>query len=56
MKHTPYTEGKRAAERGLSPDDNPYQDEHRAAMWEDGFYFYEPKQKVKHQRQRSDWQ
>jgi hypothetical protein len=47
VKHTPFTEGRRAAERGLNEYDNPYQDDERGAQWEDGYYSFEPKQKIK---------
>jgi hypothetical protein len=47
MKHTPFTEGRRAAERGLSEFDNPYKDWERGEQWEEGFYSFEPKQKIK---------
>jgi hypothetical protein len=45
--NTPYNAGRRAAERGFSLDDNPYQDEQSASEWEDGFYSYQPRQKIR---------
>ena len=56
MKYTPFTEGRRAAERGLSDEDNPYQDEYQAAQWEEGFYSlgsFETKQKIR--RGKPEW-
>jgi hypothetical protein len=45
--NTPYNAGRRAAERGFSLDDNPYHDEKSASEWEDGFYSYQPRQKIR---------
>lgn len=52
--NTPYNEGRRAAEKGHHENDNPYQAEPEASEWEDGFYSYQPKQKIR--RGKKDWQ
>ena len=52
--NSPYKEGQRAAERGESPEDNPYEDEHLGAQWEEGYYAVsEPKQKTR--RGKPEW-
>ena len=34
-------------ERGHPVEDNPYRDEKSASEWEDGYYSYQPKQKIR---------
>jgi hypothetical protein len=51
--NTPYNEGQRAAKNGRPVDDNPYTDEQRASRWEEGYYSYEPKQKIR--RGKPEW-
>jgi hypothetical protein len=51
--NTPYNEGRRAAQKGFTLDDNPYTKEKEASEWEEGFYSYQPKQKIR--RGKREW-
>lgn len=51
--NTPYNEGRRAAEKGHPENSNPYRQEPHVSEWEEGYYSYQPKQKIR--RGKREW-